>query len=184
MHIARSVECMLPLSRARIERCVVSGYRGHIWLKSRSIRRAVARPKPSDNKKSIGAAHLGKLFMAKKLAVVTSLPGAVPVASPDKLGPHGRALWDRIHHEYRIEDAGGVEMLVLACLARDRAAACRETIDSDGEMIKTKHGMLREHPLLRAELQAMAFCVKTLRALGLDVEPLRTTAGRPSGWGS
>jgi hypothetical protein len=132
----------------------------------------------------LAAVHLGENFMVKKLAVVTSLPGAVPVASPDKLGPHGQALWDRIHREYRIEDAGGVEMLVLACLARDRAAACRETIDRDGEMIKSQHGAHREHPLLRSELAAMAFCVKTLRALGLDVEPLRATAGRPSGLGS
>ncbi len=119
--------------------------------------------------------------MARKLAVAAGLPEAVPPASPDKLGPHGWALWDRVHREYRIEDAGGVELLLLACLARDRAASCRQTIDRDGELIATKHGP-REHPLLRAELGAMAFCVKTLRALGLDVEPLRATAGRPPGW--
>lgn len=120
--------------------------------------------------------------MARKLSVITGPPEAVPVASPDKLGPHGQALWGRVHAEYRIEDAGGIELLVLACLARDRAATCREQIDRDGELIATKHGP-REHPLLRAELGAMAFCVKTLRALGLDVEPLRATAGRPPGPG-
>jgi hypothetical protein len=120
--------------------------------------------------------------MVKKLQLIAGSPEAVPVASPDKLGPVGQALWDRIHREYRIEDAGGCEMLVLACLARDRAATCREQIDQDGEIIKTKNGP-REHPLMRAELAAMAFCVKTLRALGLDVEPLRATAGRPPTWG-
>lgn len=119
--------------------------------------------------------------MAKKLELINVSPGAVVVPSPDKLGSHGKALWDRVHREYRIEDAGGVELLVLACLARDRAATCREQIDRDGELIVTKHGP-REHPLLKAELGAMAFCVKTLRALGLDVEPLRATAGRPPKW--
>jgi hypothetical protein len=119
--------------------------------------------------------------MVRKLAVVTGSPAAVPAASPDRLGLHGQALWDRIHAEYRLEDAGGVELLVLACLARDRAAACRAKIDRDGEIIETKGGS-RPHPLLKAELAAMAFCAKTLRALGLDVEPLRATGGRPGMW--
>jgi len=87
-----------------------------------------------------------------------------------------------VHREYRIEDAGGIELLVLACLARDRGQRCRELIDRDGELIATKHGP-REHPLLKAELAAMAFCARTLQRLGLDVEPLRATAGRPSGPG-
>jgi hypothetical protein len=119
--------------------------------------------------------------VVKKLQLIPSSPEAIPVASPDKLGPVGQALWARINAEYRIEDAGGRELLGLACLARDRAATCREQIDQDGELLKTKNGF-REHPLLRAELAAMAFCVKTLRALGLDVEPLRATSGRPPMW--
>ena len=31
------------------------------------------------------------------------------------LGKHGSALWQAVTTEYGIEDAGGVEMLTLAC---------------------------------------------------------------------
>ena len=33
------------------------------------------------------------------------------------LGKHGSALWQAVTTEYGIEDAGGVEMLTLACQA-------------------------------------------------------------------
>jgi hypothetical protein len=47
-------------------------------------------------------------------------PGSTGLPPPRKLGEHGQALWDAITAEYRIEDAGGVEILTQACLA-----ACR-----------------------------------------------------------
>jgi len=71
-------------------------------------------------------------------------------------------------------------MLALACAALDRVESIREQIERDGEMIRTKNGM-RDHPLLRHEAVARSFVVKTLRALGLDVEPLRPGPGRPPG---
>jgi hypothetical protein len=121
-------------------------------------------------------------IMAEKaktgLHLIPSTPGVAPPEPSEKLGVHGRLLWDRIHSEWSVTDSAGIEMLMLACLARDRAANCRETIDRDGAVTETKHGP-REHCLLRAELAAMAFCAKTLRALGLNSEPLRSSGGRP-----
>jgi hypothetical protein len=102
-----------------------------------------------------------------------------------KLGRHGGQLWKNVMDEYQIEDVGGVELLVSACAALDRAEACRATIDRDGEMIRSKVGP-REHPLLRHELASRAFVVKTLRTLGLNVEgSIRPGPGRPPpavGW--
>jgi hypothetical protein len=40
---------------------------------------------------------------------------------PRKLGPAGENLWFRVQNDYRIEDVGGVELLMQACLAQDRA---------------------------------------------------------------
>ena len=103
-------------------------------------------------------------------------------APPRPLGKHGLQLWKTVTGEYAIEDCGSVEMLTQACAALDRAESCRALIDANGEVIRSKPGM-RDHPLLKHELAARAFVVRTLARLGLDVEPIGRV-GRPSApWG-
>jgi hypothetical protein len=122
--------------------------------------------------------------MEKKppLSVVSNL-SATATHPPPSLAEVGRSLWNRVMTEYRIQDCGGLEMLFQACAAADRAAALAALIDRDGEVIRTKAGP-RAHPALKDELACRAFVVRTLRNLGLDVEPIRTI-GRPGsaiGW--
>jgi hypothetical protein len=93
---------------------------------------------------------------------------------PRVLGPHGRRLWDSIQAEYRIEDAAGVELLCQACAGLDRAEALAAVIADAGFV--TDKG--RANPLVRDELAARAFVVKTLSRLGLDLEPSKPV-GRP-----
>jgi hypothetical protein len=94
-----------------------------------------------------------------------------------KLGTHGRRLWDSVHEEVVLEDAGGLELLLGACQALDRAESCREQIDRMGEIIKTKTGV-RENPLLKNELANRAFVARSIGRLGLDVEGVKAL-GRP-----
>ncbi len=101
-----------------------------------------------------------------------------PDGMPADLGPHGAALWTRVTGEYDVSDAGGVAMLEQACHAADRAENCRVAIDRDGEMIAHERGA-REHPLLKAEMAARAFVVRTIQRLGLSFEPVRSGPGRP-----
>lgn len=101
-------------------------------------------------------------------------------APPRKLGKHGTALWRSILAEYGVEDAGGVEMLLQACTALDRAEFCREQIDRDGEVLRTKTGM-KDHPAMKHELANRSFVVRTLQRLGLDVEAIKPV-GRPPGY--
>jgi hypothetical protein len=115
--------------------------------------------------------------MAAKLTVVKQ--GSPASGPPRKLGKHGMALWQSVNSEYAIEDCGGREMLALACASLDRAESCRELIDKDGEVIKSKAGW-REHPSCKTELANRAFVVRTLARLGLDVEAVRGV-GRPAG---
>ena len=91
------------------------------------------------------------------------------------------SLWARINTEYSIEDAGGRELLTLACQQLDRAEALRQQIDAEGEVVQTRNGP-KDHPALRHELAARAFVAKTLLRLGLNVEPVRPQPGRPAGW--
>ena len=121
--------------------------------------------------------------MAKKsgnppLTLIDS--GADHRASPPrKLGKHGRSLWDAVMAEYRIDDRGGMELLVQACAAADRVEALAERINSDGEVIHTRTGP-KAHPALRDELAGRAFIVRTLERLGLNLETVKPV-GRPAG---
>lgn len=99
---------------------------------------------------------------------------------PRTLGHHGASLWNRVMTEYDIADAGGRELLALACQQLDRAEALKAQIDAEGEVIQTRNGP-KDHPALRHELAARAFIAKTLHRLGLTLEPLRPSPGRPSG---
>ncbi len=118
--------------------------------------------------------------MTKKPALSLVETGTKPETKPArKLGEPGMTLWRAVMAEYQIADAGGLEMLCLACQSLDRAEALRSQIDDDGEVIRSKTG-LKDHPALKHELAARAFVVKTLHRLGLDVEPIKAV-GRPSG---
>ena len=119
--------------------------------------------------------------MAKKLELITSASAPDIASMPPGLGPDGKSLWDRIMGDYDITDVGGREMLSQACFAADMVVRCRDNVDKHGILIKTKMGM-RENPALRQELAFRAFIVRTLQKLGLDVEPIRSTLGRPTGY--
>ncbi|RUU99680.1 hypothetical protein EOA60_03085 [Mesorhizobium sp. M1A.F.Ca.IN.020.06.1.1] len=119
--------------------------------------------------------------MAKNLQLVANNP-PVTGAPPRPLGPHGMALWQSVNGQYQIEDAAGIEFLVTACQALDRAEALKTQIDADGAVIRTKAG-LKDHPGLKHEIAARSLCIRTLARLGLDLEPLHSGPGRPAGAG-
>lgn len=122
--------------------------------------------------------------MVKKAKPPLQLVGAGDLTfgqPPRRLGNHGRSLWDRIMHEYAITDSGGVELLLLACEGVDRIGMLREEIDRDGAVVRLRNGSIKEHPALKAEVAIMSFVTRTLARLGLDVEPVRATVGRPPG---
>src|SRR5215213_9760611 len=97
----------------------------------------------------------------KKLPIVPIEPvGSGGPAPPRRLGVAGAALWHSVTAEYTIEDAGGVELLTLACQSLDRAEALREQIDADGEITRSKSG-LKDHPGLKHELGARSFVART-----------------------
>ena len=110
-----------------------------------------------------------------KLKVVRSATGNEP---PRTLGDHGKNLWNRIVSEYDVSDAGGRELLLLACQSLDRAEALREQIDREGEVQKIK-GVLRDHPALKHELQNRSFIAKALARMGLNLEVPVRPVGRP-----
>jgi hypothetical protein len=114
------------------------------------------------------------------LAVIGAAPSGSAPPPPGHLGPIGVDLWRDITAAYEFEDRASYETLAQACAAAERAEKCRVQIDQDGELIRTKAGV-RDHPLLKHEIAARSFTVRTLARLGLDLEPVRAGPGRPPG---
>ena len=112
---------------------------------------------------------------------VVGTTAANPTAPPPDLNKAGADLWRTIMSEYEISDSGGREILRQACTAADRAAECAAAIADEGLTVRGANGV-RDHPLLKHELAARAFVVRSLHRLGLDVEPVRPV-GRPGGKG-
>jgi len=112
-------------------------------------------------------------------------PASAAISPPRALGAHGIFLWNRVQTEYRIEDVAGIELLTQACQALDRAEALAAAIARDGEVIHTRTGVPKTHPAVKDELACRAFIVRTLERLGLNVEAIKPTIGRPpnsTGW--
>jgi hypothetical protein len=98
---------------------------------------------------------------------------------PRPLGKHGRSLWNRVQGEYRIEDAGGTELLILACNALDRAELLAEAVERDGCVVYSRSGAPRSHPSVKDELACRAFVARTLERLGITSENIKPAPGRP-----
>ena len=109
------------------------------------------------------------------LHVIRSAPAGSP-QPPGKLGVVGLSIWTAIVAEFEFDNRASLETLFQACSAADRAEACRQQIEADGVVLKTRTG-LRDHPLIKHEIAARALCVRTLARLGCDLEPLHS--GRP-----
>jgi len=87
-------------------------------------------------------------------------PSILP--APADLGPAGKKLWQDITQEFTLETAAEVQQFYEACVMEDRAVQLRARIDAEGVMPET---LRRDHPLLKHELAARAFVVRTLANL-------------------
>jgi P27 family predicted phage terminase small subunit len=101
-------------------------------------------------------------------------------ATPDHLSNEAKQIWKELSVEYAISDAAGLRILRVALEAFDRAQAARTAIDRDGLTVIDKAGQVKSHPLLPIERDSRAAFLAGLKALNLDIEPLKDI-GRPPG---
>ena len=90
----------------------------------------------------------------------TKAPSVSP--PPADLGPAGKKLWLELIKDFTLETSSEVQQLYEACVMEDRAVQLRARIDAEGVMPET---LRRDHPLLKHELAARAFVVRTLANL-------------------
>jgi P27 family predicted phage terminase small subunit len=100
---------------------------------------------------------------------------------PQKLSVEARGLWQKLAKEYQIEDQGGLAVLQVACEALDRLRAAQAGIKKDGMTFTDRFGQVRINPLTSVERDSRAQYLQALKALNLDLEPLKDRPGRPGG---
>jgi len=101
--------------------------------------------------------------------------------APGHLSKEAKRIWKEILEEYSISDAAGLRILRVALESFDRAQAARERIGQEGMTVTDKYGQTKSHPLLPIERDSRAAFLAGLKALSLDIEPLRDGRGRPGG---
>lgn len=101
--------------------------------------------------------------------------------APDHLSTDAASWWTRIVREYSIDDDAGYLLLQTAMEAFDRMRGCQTAIARDGELVRDRFEQMKPHPLLPTERDARAQMLAALKALNLDIEPLRDRPGRPGG---
>lgn len=101
--------------------------------------------------------------------------------APENLTKAAAAWWQKLVAEYDLSDPAGLLLLQAALECFDRVKACQRAVKREGMTFRDKAGQPKPHPLLTTERDSRAAMLANLKALNLDIEPLRDHAGRPPG---
>lgn len=107
------------------------------------------------------------------------------VKAPKHLGKEGRAFYRAIVRDYAVDDSAGLALLTTASECLDRMRAAQNKIAEHGEVVTDRYGSLKANPAVQIEKDSRNGFLASLKALQLDIEPLRDTPGRPTsptGW--
>ncbi len=100
---------------------------------------------------------------------------------PKHLKADGRRLWRDLADEYGIDDAAGLTLLCTAAECLDRMRAAQKAIEAQGEVVDDRYGVPKQHPACALEKDSRNGLMAALKAMNLDLEPLRDGPGRPGG---
>lgn len=101
--------------------------------------------------------------------------------TPADLSAEAAAWLARIVAEYDISDAAGVLLVQTAMQAFDRMRQAQELIVRYGAVTEDRFQQLRPNPACTIERDSRAAMMAALKALNLDLEPLKDGPGRPAG---
>ena len=89
--------------------------------------------------------------------------------------------WRALITEYGINDPAGLLLLETALQAWDRMREAQALIARDGPVIVGAGERPQVHPGIAIERDSRAAFLHAMKALNLDLEPLRDGPGRPPG---
>lgn len=104
-----------------------------------------------------------------------------PPAVPKGLTPGARRFWRDTQASYAIQDTAGLAVLEVAARALGRMEGAAAVLDREGVVFKDKAGQFKPRPEVIIERDARSGFLAALRALQLDLEPLKPGPGRPGG---
>ena len=99
---------------------------------------------------------------------------------PKHLKRDGRKLWRELVEEYSITDAAGLALVTTAAECLDRMRAAQVAIEEHGEVVTDRYKQVKINPACTLEKDSRAGLLAALKALNLDLEPLKEI-GRPPG---
>lgn len=102
-------------------------------------------------------------------------------SAPKQLSTEAKRWWKRLMDEYDITDQAGLLLLQTALESFDRMRSAQAAIATEGQTQIDRFGQAKAHPLLSVERDARAAMIAALKALNLDLEPVRSGPGRPPG---
>jgi hypothetical protein len=114
----------------------------------------------------------------------TKPAGNPATTSGNHLGAAGRQLRDAIMEAYVVDDPASEALLLAVCRERDRAEEADELVREHGISYRDSAGRLHVNPFVRAGREARLAMTRAIRAMGLDLEPVRDRTGRPYGGGN
>lgn len=100
---------------------------------------------------------------------------------PKTLSAEASRWWKKLIEDYDITDEAGFLLLQTGLEAFDRMRGAQDVIRREGLQVKDRFGQMKSHPLLTTERDSRAQMLMALKALNLDLEPLREAPGRPGG---
>jgi P27 family predicted phage terminase small subunit len=118
----------------------------------------------------------GPKTLNEGIALKTSTP-----RPPKGISDEAKAWWKAITTEYAVDDEAGLLLLETALQAFDRLRQAQALIAEYGAVTKDRWGQLRPNPACTIERDSRAAMLAALKALNLDLEPLRDKPGRPPG---
>jgi hypothetical protein len=102
---------------------------------------------------------------------LAAFPGKPLLKPPGHLKAAGRRT--DIVTQYRIADGAGLALVTTAAEAQDRIREAQRAIRQYGALVPDRYGALKQNPACFLERDARAGMLSALRALNLDLEPLR-----------
>ena len=103
---------------------------------------------------------------------------------PKALSREAKAIWRKLVDEYDMaDDTAALLLLRSAMESYDRVQEVRAILAEEGLTVSGTAGTTKAHPATTVERDARSAMVTALRALNLDLEPVRDRLGRPGGDG-
>jgi len=100
---------------------------------------------------------------------------------PSGYTPEAKKLWRRVTEGWELDEAALEILDTVICRSFMTERRAQEQLDRDGLTMLDRFKQPKAHPAATIANNARITFLKGLRALGLDLEPIRDGVGRPGG---